>query len=84
MTNYDYNAVKKFIETTYGVAWDEQDAAVADEVFDDIGLHPSEVARLVLLHTRLMLSKFHGPNYTFKQRVFLAIHFLLGRKVRGL
>lgn len=72
---YEYEDSRRFCQAC-GLVFDERTLPLADETFYRAGLTQSQVTQLMNLHIQVTAYAFTPSNYTWKQRLALAFHFL--------
>lgn len=77
-TRFDYSNARAYCEQL-GLAFDDQALPMADKCFAAFGLLQEQVDGVMRLHAWVTGWRFNPATYTFRQRLWLAWHFLFGR-----
>lgn len=80
MLMYDYTAARKRCEER-GMVFDERFLALADEQFTYAHLTQKQVDVVMCLHVHVNHWLWNPKNYTFKQRILIALHWLRGKAI---
>ncbi len=75
---YHYGASREYAEQL-GMSWMEEWVPAIDKLFAEMGLSQDEVDLLMREYMWRIKHLFTTSNYTFWQRVKIALYFLLGR-----
>lgn len=77
-TAFDYTP--NIVEATNkGLTWNETMAEMASARFTELGMTQEQVTGSVSMHLHFVAWQFTPRNYTLKQRIAIACHFLFGK-----
>ncbi len=74
---YDYSVPRAYC-AKHGLRFSEEQAALADPMFRDLGLTQEQVDRLVCHHAWVVNHLFDPKKYSWLGRIMLAARFLFG------
>lgn len=78
---YDYAFSRSYVTETLGMVFLEDWVPAADAMFAELELTQHQVDRLMMEYAWRVKFMFTPQSYNFRQRIGLALHFLLGRHV---